>query len=80
MCRRFGFLQHRVLLYRQDELRGLEEQLIKLDNEDKKAAPIALMSRALDDARYGSHRKELIQEIDYKLNQYSSCLVLLSPQ
>ena len=71
MCRRFGFLQYRILLYWQDELRELEDQLINLGNEDKKTDPTALMSRMLDDARYGSHRKALMQQINDKLDQYS---------
>lgn len=70
MCRRFGFLHQRVLLYRQDELRDLEDQLIRLDDEDKDDAPKALKSRKLDDVREGSYRKGLIQQIDDKLKEY----------
>ncbi|KAL9117703.1 MAG: hypothetical protein Q9187_005760 [Circinaria calcarea] len=70
MCRRFGFLQQRVLLYRQDELRDLEDQLIRLDDEDRDENPKALKSRKLDDAREGSYRMGLIQHIDDKLEEY----------
>ena len=72
VCRRFGFLHQRVLLYRQDELRALEDQLIRLDDEDAEEAPQVLKSRKLDDVREGSFRKALIQEIDNKLHEYGS--------
>ena len=74
MCRRFGFLQQRVLLYRQDELRDLEDQLIRLDDEDLEENPKALKSRKLDDAREGSYRRGLIQLIDDKLEEYGRLL------
>ena len=70
MCRRFGFLHQRVLLYRQDELRDLEDQLVRLDDEDKEEMPKALKSRKLDDIREGSYRRGLIQQIDEKLKEY----------
>ena len=70
MCRRFGFLHQRVLLYRQDELRDLEDQLIRLDDEDEQEMPRALKSRKLDDVREGSYRRGLIQTIDDKLKEY----------
>ena len=70
MCRRFGFLHTRVLLYRQDELRDLEDQLIRLDAEDKEDNPICLRSRKIDDAQEGSFRAGLIQNIDDKLREY----------
>lgn len=74
MCRRFGFLQQRVLLYRQDELRDLEDQLIRLDDEDREENPKALQSRKLDDAREGSYRRGLIQLIDDKLEEYAKTI------
>ena len=70
MCRRFGFLHQRLLLHRQDELRDLEDQLIRLDDEDQEEMPISLKSRKLDDSREGSYRKALMEEIDDKLGQY----------
>ena len=74
MCRRFGFLHQRVLLYRQDELRDLEDQLIRLDDEDREEMPKALKSRKLDDVREGSYRSGLIQTIDDKLKEYGQSL------
>ncbi|MCJ1249480.1 hypothetical protein MMC30_006704 [Trapelia coarctata] len=70
ICRRFGFLHQRVLLYRQDELRELEDQLIRLDDEDQEEMPQALKSRKRDDVREGSYRKGLINIIDDKLKEY----------
>lgn len=91
MCRRFGFLHTRVLLYRlgppnhthleaptdeqmvrQDEIRELEDQLIRLDEEDKDENPLWLQSRKLDDAREGGDRRALIKEIDEKLKEYGT--------
>lgn len=57
-------------LRRQDELRDLEDQLIRLDAEDKDENPSCLRSRKLDDAQEGSYRRGLIQEIDDKLKEY----------
>jgi len=70
ICRRFGFLHQRVLLYRQDELRALEDRLIRLDDEDAEDDPKLLKSRKLDDVKEGSLRRGLIQEIDEKLEEY----------
>lgn len=70
MCRRYGFLHTRVLLYRQDELRELEQDLLELDEEDKDTAPQMLTSRELDDRRPNKERRDLIQKIDDKLKEY----------
>lgn len=75
MCRRFGFLHTRVLLYRQDELRELEDQLVRLDAEDAESEDPILTSRVLDDAQEGSFRKGLIQEIDDKLKEYDELVM-----
>jgi hypothetical protein len=75
MCRRFGFLHTRVLLYRQDELRELEDQLVRLDAEDAECEDPILTSRVLDDAQEGSFRKGLIQEIDDKLKEYDELVM-----
>lgn len=71
MCRRFGFLHSRVLLYRQDELSEMEMELIDMDNEDKREDPLRLRSRKKDDADdQPSSRRSLIQTIDEKLKAY----------
>jgi hypothetical protein len=55
---------------RQDELRELQDQLIRLDAEDSEENPLFLRSRKLDDAQEGGIRRALIQEIDDKLKEY----------
>lgn len=71
MCRRFGFLHDRVLLYRQDELTQLERELVEMDSLDEKEDPLSLISRKRDDAReFEITRKGLIDKIDSKLKQY----------
>jgi hypothetical protein len=57
---------------RQDEIRELEDQLIRLDEEDKDENPLWLRSRKLDDAREGGDRRGLIKEIDEKLKEYGT--------
>lgn len=69
MCRRFGFLHSRVLLYRQDELAQLENQLVELDADDAENNPRALLSRELDEQQ-DSTRKDLILNINEKLKEY----------
>jgi len=79
MARKYGVLHNRVLLYRQDELRDLEEQLFGLDAQDAQDeegdGKVALTSRLRDDQREGSMRKALIQEIDEKLKEYGMPLL-----
>lgn len=77
MCRRFGFLHSRVLLYRQDELSYLENKLIGMDDEDKVDLPTALKSRKVDEDRVDIEeeqytRKYLINTIDQKLKEYGT--------
>lgn len=70
MCRRYGLLHTRVMLYRQDELRELEEKLLGLDAEDEDENPRMLNSRVRDDRRENQERRKLILEIDEKLKEY----------
>lgn len=74
MCRRFGFLHSRVLLYRQDELSKLETTLIQMDELDKRDCPLSLRSRKTDEERGDIDeeytRKTLIKKIDDKLKEY----------
>ncbi len=71
MCRSYGFLHNRVLLYRQDELSQLEKKLIDMDDEDRIPCPKRLQSRKLDESMDDS-RKTLIQKIDEKLREYGN--------
>ncbi|KAI4099616.1 MAG: hypothetical protein L6R37_005888 [Teloschistes peruensis] len=75
MCRRFSFLQTRVLLYRQDELAEMEDTLLNMDDEDKDLEPLALQSRRLDgDRTEEPSRASLIEKIDSKLKQYGTSM------
>ncbi|KAK8253766.1 hypothetical protein IWZ00DRAFT_502061 [Phyllosticta capitalensis] len=77
LCRRYGFLHNRVLLYRQDELRELESQLHALDRQDDRDPENkrCLRSRMLDDATNGMERAKLIQLIDEKLKEYDDAVI-----
>lgn len=76
MCRRFGWLNSRVLLYRQAELADLEETLLEMDKEDNAyRGGITLHSMKEDDERVDIKdpqlsRKTLINKIDTKLKEY----------
>lgn len=76
MCRRFGYLHSRVLLYRQDELSSLEKRLMDMDERDHERLPVALASRQHDESRDGIEeqdtRKYLINVIDQKLIEYGT--------
>lgn len=73
MCRRFGFLHSRVLLYRQDELYQLERRLLALDEADAKETPLVLKSRRADNEQDEQQvRKMLIGKIDEKLKDYGT--------
>jgi len=67
MYRRFGFLQARLLLHKQDELRQLESELDQLDRQEDE--PLALMSRELDLLRGGSIA-DVLSRIERKFKEY----------
>lgn len=69
LYRRFGFLQARALLYKQDQLRELENKLDKLDQRDSEERPKRLKSRERDDID-NNNRKNLIQDITKVFNEY----------
>lgn len=86
MCRRFGWLNSRVLLYRQAELAELEETLLTMDNDDiAYKGGITLKSKKEDDERVDIEdsqysRETLINKIDTKLEKYCEFfLLVLSP-
>lgn len=75
--RRFGYVQTRLLLEKQDELRKLEQ---KLDNYDKKVQKVRatnLMTRDLkpDDA---APRKEIMDKLEQKFREYGKISFLMS--
>jgi hypothetical protein len=69
LYRRFGFLQARLLLDSQDELRILEMELDKMDKRDHARDPVALQTRDLceEDAK---PRRELLQRIRTSFCEY----------
>jgi len=69
LYRKFGFLQARILLNKQDELRELEKDLDRLDKVDEGKDPNLLKSREKDDAVNGG-RKKLLYEIEEKFKEY----------
>jgi len=73
LYRRFGFLQARILLNKQDELRELEKDLDRLDKVDEGKDPSLLKSREKDDAANG-RRKKLLYDIEEKFKEYVQLL------
>jgi hypothetical protein len=73
LYRRFGFLQARILLNKQDQLRELEASLDHLDSLDAKNNPSILRSRERDDVKHGVHKK-LLTEIEVKFKEYGTPL------
>jgi hypothetical protein len=63
LCRKFSYLQSRLLLYKQDVLGELGRDLDDVDRADAKKSLILLASRERDDARSSGDRKKLIVKI-----------------
>lgn len=71
ICRKFGFLHKYALLYLQDELVEIQEDLERLDRwEFSDGDPKKLISRRRDRAVGDSRRQELIAKLHVKLKQY----------
>lgn len=70
ICRQYGVLHNRVLLYRQDELRELEAELLAHDKHCLQNDPAQLSCRARED-RASPERRDLINRIDDKLREYN---------
>ncbi|KAK5733769.1 hypothetical protein LTR17_009473 [Elasticomyces elasticus] len=68
LYRRFGYLQSRLLLDKQDELRQLESQLDNMDRFEEN--PAGLITRS----GQGQLRKELLAQIELKFRDYASLL------
>lgn len=73
LYRRFGFLQARLLLNKQDQLRALEEKLDRLDAMDRGDDEDYLTSRELDDADERP-RTKLLKTIETKFKEYGRFL------
>jgi hypothetical protein len=81
LYRRFGYLQSRLLLDKQADLRELEEQLDNFDEEVAQSRPGDLTTRDLRPEDI-SKRKELMDEIEARFCEYGKALSntwLLSP-
>ena len=73
MYRRFGLLHSRLLLYKQEELRKLEEALLRLDKRDSQSedGQVRLKCWSRDQKITGAQsRKELMQRIETKSLEY----------
>lgn len=76
----FGWLSSRILLYNQDKLMELEEDLRKLDGCDARQDPHRLQNRQRDDARFDDarpRRRLLFEKIEPLLKQYRKCIDFL---
>lgn len=72
--REFRYLQSRLLLHLQDEIRALEAQLWRMDEKDKVNDPHSLECRELDDKLNGK-RNIIMRQLQQKLIQYGKCNV-----
>jgi hypothetical protein len=70
LYRRFGYLQSRLLLEKQDDLRRLEEELDRLDRRDFKKNDLILMTRQNIGEDHFKFRRELMQKIENTYNEY----------
>jgi hypothetical protein len=68
--RRFGYLQSRLLLEKQDDLRRLESELDRFDKKAFKKNEEALMSRQDIEEPEFAPRRALMQKIEAKFNEY----------
>jgi hypothetical protein len=68
--RKFDWLRNNALLYLQDELVELEEDLEALNGYDFTEKPIRLVSRRQNDGPDGLVRRELLTKIREKLAEY----------
>lgn len=77
--RQFRYLQSRVMLHLQDELRSLEVRLWKMDDYDSKHRPDLLRSRQTDDMTMGE-RCKVINEVYEKLSKYGQSRIDVAEQ
>ncbi|CAO2658157.1 Nn.00g074170.m01.CDS01 [Neocucurbitaria sp. VM-36] len=72
--KRYGTLRNRVILYRQQEIAQLEEELNRLDEEDHKSGNGKTRSLLWDQEDADSKRMKLIDQIEEKLKRYDDLL------
>ena len=76
ILRKFGWAHNYVLLYLQDELAQLQEEIEMFDKwESNLGNPTKLISRRKDNAFRESRRKELVGKLQAKLAQYGGTSV-----
>lgn len=73
LYRRFGYLQARLLLDKQDEMRKLEEKLDEMDKEDEENRSKRLITRDLKEQDAGP-RRELFKAIEERFCEYAHIL------
>lgn len=74
LYRRFDWLHHRILLYHQDRIGDLEEELIHLDSiTTKNGGQISVSFREEREAKHAIHqeRNRVVHEIEILLRKYS---------
>jgi hypothetical protein len=69
LYRRFGFLQSRILLNKQGQLRDLEALLDRCDQEDAARDPKLLIDRERDEMDRRP-RVRLLEEIEQRFKEY----------
>jgi hypothetical protein len=72
--RRFGYVQCRLLLQKQDELRTLEEQLDDMDDEGRYGDFETIYTRQAQ----GEARRNLLRELEAKYLEYGQFLLRAS--
>ena len=70
LYRRFGYLQARVLLQKQDEMRALEDELDELDDADEED-----FSKLYQRETQGEMRKKLLDRIETKFCEYGESIL-----
>jgi hypothetical protein len=73
LYRRYGYLQSRILLEKQDELRLLEEQLDELDRLEMNVRPHKLFTRM----QQGDVRQGLLKKIETAFCEYGVCIRMI---
>ncbi len=70
--RRFGYLQSRLLLEKQEHLRKLEEELETLDTEDEQAESRNLTTMENYDSERYKPRRLLMERIESQFQAYGT--------
>ncbi|KAM0196887.1 hypothetical protein ACHAPA_006198 [Fusarium lateritium] len=77
LYRRFDWLHHRILLYHQDRLGDLEQELIHLDSiTTRNGGHMSVSNREEREAKHTIHRERhrLVQDIESQLRKYRNAI------